>query len=89
MTNEQVIETVKTYKGNNKFLNSLQKSLKGYGSLTERQMAGAVSTIEGGKRHEQSQKELNIKLVGDTIKIGRTIALGIKKEYELEFHLYR
>ena len=86
MTNEQVIETVKTYKGNNKFLNSLQKSLKGYGSLTERQMAGAVSTIEGGKRHEQSQKELNIKLVGDTIKIGRTIALGIKKEYELEFH---
>jgi|TARA_R110000868_G_C10613940_1_gene741643 hypothetical protein len=86
MTNEQVIETVKTYKGNNKFLNSLQKSLKGYGSLTERQMAGAVSTIEGSKRHEQSQKELNIKLVGDTIKIGRTIALGIKKEYELEFH---
>ena len=42
--------------------------------------------IEGSRRHEQAQQRMNITLVGDTIKIGRKIALGIKEEYGLEFH---
>ena len=35
---------------------------------------------------ETKNKELNIKLVGDTIKIGRKVAMGIKKAMNIKFH---
>lgn len=35
---------------------------------------------------ETPNKELNIKLVGDTIKIGRKVAMGIKKAMNIKFH---
>lgn len=86
MTQEEVIKEVQNYEGTNNFMNSLKRGLKKYGSLTENQSAAAIRVIEGARRHEQSQKRIDIKLVGDTIKIGRKIALGIKEEYNLEFH---
>ena len=86
MTQEEVIKEVQNYEGTNNFMNSLKRGLKKYGSLTENQSAAAIRVIEGVRRHEQSQKRIDIKLVGDTIKIGRKIALGIKEEYNLEFH---
>jgi len=86
MTQEQVIEEVKNYNGTNNFMNSLKRGLKKFGSLTENQTSSAIRVIEGARRHKQSQERLNITLVGDTIKIGRKIALGIKEEYGLEFH---
>lgn len=86
MTNAEVIEKVKNYEGDNKFMNSLKRGYLKYGSLTENQMSAAVRTIEGIRRHKQSQKRIDVNLVGDTIKIGRKIALSIKKEYGLDFH---
>lgn len=86
MTQEEVIKEVQNYEGTNNFMNSLKKGLKKYGTLTENQSAAAIRVIEGARRHEQSQKRIDIKLVGDTIKIGRKIALGIKEEYGLDFH---
>ena len=86
MTNSEVIEQVQNYEGTNNFMNSLKRGYQKYGRLTENQMAAAVRTIEGMRRREQSQKRININLVGDTIKIGRKIALGIKEQYNLEFH---
>ena len=86
MTQEEVIKEVQNYEGTNNFMNSLKRGLKKYGSLTENQAAAAIRVIEGARRHEQSQKRIDIKLVGDTIKIGRKIALGIKEEYGLDFH---
>ena len=86
MTQEQVIEEVKNYNGTNNFMNSLKRGLKKFGSLTENQTSSAIRVIEGVRRHEQAQERLNITLIGDTIKIGRKIALGIKEEYGLEFH---
>ena len=86
MTNSEVIEKVQNYEGTNNFMNSLKKGYEKYGRLTENQISAAVRTIEGMRRREQSQKPMNIKLVGDTIKIGRKIALGIKEEYNLDFH---
>jgi hypothetical protein len=86
MTQEEVIKEVQNYEGTNNFMNSLKRGLKKFGSLTENQAAAAIRVIEGTRRHEQSQKRIDIKLVGDTIKIGRKIALGIKEEYNLEFH---
>ena len=86
MTQEEVIKEVQNYEGTNNFMNSLKRGLKKYGSLTENQAAAAIRVIEGARRHEQSQKRIDIKLVGDTIKIGRKIALGIKEEYNLDFH---
>ena len=86
MTQEEVIKEVQNYEGTNNFMNSLKRGLKKYGSLTENQSAAAIRVIEGARRHEQSQKRIDIKLVGDTIKIGRKIALGIKEEYGLDFH---
>jgi hypothetical protein len=35
---------------------------------------------------ETPNKELNIKLVGNTIKIGRKVAMGIKKAMNIKFH---
>jgi len=86
MTNSEVIKQVQNYEGTNNFMNSLKRGYQKYGRLTENQMAAAVRTIEGMRRREQSQKRININLVGDTIKIGRKIALGIKEQYNLEFH---
>jgi len=86
MTQEEVIKEVQNYEGTNNFMKSLKRGLKKYGSLTENQTSAAIRVIEGARRHEQSQKRIDIKLVGDTIKIGRKIALGIKEEYNLEFH---
>ena len=86
MTQEQVIEEVQNYNGTNNFMNSLKRGLKKYGTLTENQTTAAIRAIEGARRHEQAQQRLNITLVGDTIKIGRKIALGIKEEYGLQFH---
>lgn len=86
MTNAEVIEKVKNYEGDNKFMNSLKRGYDKYGSLTENQISAAIRTIEGNRRHEQAQKRIDVNLVGDTIKIGRKIALGIKNEYNLDFH---
>jgi hypothetical protein len=86
MTQEEVTKEVENYNGTNSFMNSLKKGLKKYGSLTDNQTSAAIRVIEGARRHEQAQKRMNITLVGDTIKIGRKIALGIKEEYGLEFH---
>jgi hypothetical protein len=86
MTNSEVIEKVQSYEGTNDFMNSLKRGYQKYGSLTENQISAAIRTIEGMRRHEQSQKRIDVKLVGDTIKIGRGIALGLKHQYNLGFH---
>ena len=86
MTPSEVIENVKNYEGTNNFMNSLKKGLNKYGSLTENQISAAIRVIEGARRHEQAQREMNINVVGQTIKVGRKIALGIREEYNLDFH---
>ena len=86
MTQAEVIKEVQNYEGTNNFMNSLKRGLKKYGTLTENQTSAAIRVIEGARRHKQAQKRIDIKLVGDTIKIGRKIALGIKEEYNLDFH---
>jgi len=86
MTQAEVIKEVQNYEGTNNFMNSLKRGLKKYGTLTENQTSAAIRVIEGARRHKQAQKRIDINLVGDTIKIGRKIALGIKEEYDLEFH---
>lgn len=86
MTQSEVIEKVQNYEGTNNFMNSLKRGLNKYGSLTENQVSAAIRTLDGMRRHEQSQREMNINVVGETIKVGRKIALGIKKEYNLDFH---
>ena len=86
MTQEEVIKEVQNYNGTNNFMNSLKRGLKKFNSLTDNQTAAAIRVIEGTRRHEQSKNRIDIKLVGDTIKIGRKIALGIKEDYNLDFH---
>lgn len=86
MTQEEVIEKVKNYEGENNFMKSLKRGLTKYGSLTESQVSAAIRVIEGARRHKQAQNRINVNMVGDTIKIGRKIALSIKKEYDLDFH---
>ena len=86
MTQEEVIKEVQNYNGTNNFMNSLKRGLNKFNSLTDNQTAAAIRVIEGTRRHEQSKNRIDIKLVGDTIKIGRKIALGIKEDYNLDFH---
>ena len=38
------------------------------------------------EKNKSSQKKVNIKLIGDTIKLRRGIATRIKKNYQMKFH---
>lgn len=86
MNTSEVIEKVKNYDGNNNFMNSLKSGLKKYGSLTENQVSAAVRVIQTIENRKTPPKQFKINLVGDTIKIGRSIGLKIKENYNLEFH---
>ena len=81
----QTLQNIVNYDGELKFVKDIQAKYKKYRRLTDKQVSAANNAISREKA-KKSQKELNIDLVGNTIKLGRNIAMDIKKEYELDFH---
>ena len=79
------LKAIVTYKGESTFINDLKDKYMKYRRLTEKQVIAGSQAVDR-EVQKNSQKDLNIPLVGDTIKIGRKIALEIKKSYDLDFH---
>jgi len=77
-------DIIKNYDGGNDFVNQLKDKLSKYNFLTERQISAGVKTIES----EQNKNKIvspNLPTIGETIKIGRGVGLGIKERYGLDF----
>ena len=81
----QSLQDIVNYKGELKFVKDIQSKYMKYRRLTEKQVSAATNAISR-ENAKNSQKEVNIDLVGNTIKLGRNIAMDIKDEYELDFH---
>ena len=79
------IRAIVEYVGESNFVNDLKMKYKKYRQLTEKQVSAGFRAIDR-ETQKDSQKELNIKLVGNTIKLGRKIALSIKENYNMDFH---
>jgi CRISPR/Cas system CSM-associated protein Csm2 small subunit len=79
------LRAIVEYKGESKFVLDLQEKYKKYRRLTEKQVQAGYKAVDR-EIQKNSQKEVNIKLVGNTIKLGRNIARDIKEENNLEFH---
>ena len=79
------IKAIVTYTGESTFVNDLKMKFKKYRKLTDKQVDAGFKTIDR-EIQKDSQKELNLRLVGNTIKIGRKVAMGIKENYNLDFH---
>lgn len=84
MGNSEIITNVQNYKGNNNFINSLQRGHKKYGSLTERQLFAAgkfFTKLNTPKSVETPQpKEVSV-----DIKITNFIAKRVAEDNNLEF----
>ena len=79
------LKAIVTYTGESKFINDLKSKFITYRKLTEKQVESGFNAVDR-EAQRNSQKEVNIDLVGNTIKLGRNIAMDIKDEYELDFH---
>jgi hypothetical protein len=79
------LKSIVTYTGESTFVNDLKMKFKKYRKLTDKQVDAGFKAIDR-ETQKDSQKDMNIKLVGNTIKIGRKVAMGIKENYNLEFH---
>ena len=79
------LRAIVEYTGESTFVNDLKMKFKKYRKLTDKQVSAGYKAIDR-EIQKDSQKEMNIKLVGNTIKIGRKVAMGIKENYNLDFH---
>ena len=79
------LRAIVEYKGESKFVLDLQEKYKKYRRLTEKQVQAGYQAVDR-EIQKNSQRDLNIPLVGNTIKLGRKIAGDIKDENNLAFH---
>ena len=79
------VRKIVEYNGELKFVHDIKGKFLKYHRLTEKQVEAANKAIYT-ETQKNSQVDLNVKLVGNTIKLGRNIAGDIKKEYNLDFH---
>jgi hypothetical protein len=79
------LRTIIEYKGENTFVNDLKSKYLTYRKLSDKQISTGYDSIQK-EISKNSQKTVNIKLVGNTIKLGRKIASSIKVKYNMKFH---
>jgi len=79
------LRAIVEYKGESKFVLDLQEKYKKYRRLTDKQVQAGYQAVDR-EIQKNSQRDLNIPLVGNTIKLGRKIAGDIKEENNLAFY---
>jgi len=79
------LRAIVTYTGESTFVNDLKMKYKKYRKLTDKQVHAGYKAIDR-EIQKDSQQEINLKIVGNTIKLGRKIAVSIKENYNLDFH---
>lgn len=79
------LKRIADYRGGNSFVRDIVSKFLFYGTLTEKQKNAALSTIE---KEENKSKKVNVRVpvVGDTIKVGRSIGMKLKEQYGLKFN---
>jgi hypothetical protein len=79
------LKKIAEYTGENGFVQDMTIKLKKYGTLTEKQIDAALRQIE--KESDKSKTvNMNWKVIGETIKIGRTIGERLKERHGLKFN---
>jgi hypothetical protein len=79
------LRAIVEYNGESTFVLDLKTKYLTYRTLTEKQIQKGYEAVDR-ENQKNSQVNMNIKLVGNTIKLGRKIAEGIKKEKSIDFH---
>lgn len=79
------LRAIVEYNGESAFVNDLKDKYTKYRRLSEKQVSSGYKAIEREKQ-KNSQVNMNIKLVGNTIKLGRKISSDLKKSYDLKFY---
>lgn len=79
------LKKIAKYEGENTFVKDMAKKLLTYGTLTHKQVSAALTSIQ---KEEDKKRTLKVKIpvVGDTIKVGRTVGQGLKEQYGLQFN---
>lgn len=79
------LKRIVDYKGENNFVKDIAIKFQKYGTLTSKQTEAALKQIQKEIDHENTIK-VNWPTPGESIKIGRKIGQGLRKEYGLEFN---
>jgi hypothetical protein len=79
------MKRIKSYKGENTFVKSIQEKLEKYGNLTDKQVSAAVNQIQKEEDKERTV-QMNWPTPGETIILGRKIGQQLKEQYGLEFN---
>lgn len=78
------IQSIVDYTGTNSFVKDIREKFMKYGTLTNNQVFAANRQIKKEQDKENTIR-VNWPTVGETIKVGRKVGLGLKEKYELKF----
>ena len=78
------LRSIVEYNGDSTFVQDLKSKYLTYRTLTDKQIQKGAEAVNR-ETQKNSQVDLNIKLVGNTIKLGRKIAEGIKENKKIDF----
>ena len=79
------LQKIAKYEGSNSFVSDIKSKLLTYGTLSEKQVSAALTSIQK-EIDKQRTVNLNIPTVGETIKVGRAIGQGLREKYGLKFN---
>ena len=86
MTQTSTIQRVQEYKGKNSFIGKMKDTLTKYGKLTPNQVEVVVNILEKEESEVKNTRNFNINVIGETIKVGRSIGQNMKEQYGLKFN---
>lgn len=82
---DESLKPIVNYEGENGFVKDIKSKLLKYGTLSDKQIQVALSQIRS-ENDKKNTKNLNLKIVGETILVGRRIGQNLKETYGLEFN---
>jgi len=78
------LRSIVEYNGDSTFVQDLKSKYLTYRTLSDKQIQKGAEAVNR-EVQKNSQVDLNLKLVGNTIKLGRKIAEGIKENKNIDF----
>ena len=85
-TTNTTIEKVQNYKGTNSFIIKMKDTISKYNRLSPKQEEVVVNILEKEESEVKNTRNFNINVIGETIKVGRSIGQNMKEQYGLKFN---
>ena len=85
-TTTTTIEKVQNYKGTNSFIIKMKDTISKYNRLSPKQEEVVVNILEKEESEVKNTRNFNINVIGETIKVGRSIGQNMKEQYGLKFN---